>query len=51
MSKKNVNFVTDIVGKNEKIFPKELKPHGLATPKFFVGCFGFLMQIFGEMYV
>lgn len=41
MSKKNVNLVTDIVGKNEKIFPKEIKPRGLATPKLLVGWFGF----------
>ena len=39
MSKKYVNLIINIVGKNEKFFPKELKPRGLATPKFWVGCF------------
>lgn len=38
MSKKKENFVADIGGKNVS---KEIKPHGLATPKFFIGCFGF----------
>ena len=41
MSKKNVNLVTDIAGKNEKFFLKEIKPRGLATPKLLVGCLGF----------
>lgn len=41
MSKRNVNLVTDIAGKNEKFFPKEIKPRGLATPKFLVGLYGF----------
>lgn len=41
MSKKNVDLVTNIDGKNEKLFPKGLKPRGLATPKFLVGCLGF----------
>lgn len=41
MSKRNVNLVTDIAGKNEKFFPKEIKPRGLATPKLLVGLYGF----------
>lgn len=52
MSKKNVNFVTDIIGKKEKIFHKEVKPHGLSTPKFLVGCLGFFdANIWRDVYI
>ena len=51
MSERKV-ILTDIVGKNEKNYSKRVRPRGLATPKFFVGCVGFFdANIWQDVYI